>query len=284
MGQLDGKTAIVTGATSGIGARIAEVFVEQGARVLAAGRREEEGQALVARCGNAMTFLRTDVTDEGSVKALVDHASATFGRLDCLVNNAGSGSPMVSIADVTAADFDTVFATNVLGPMFGMKYAAPVMAKQGGGSIVTIASASGLRAGISGHIYSASKAAVIQLSRCVASELGARGVRLNTISPGGIVTGIFAKSAGLDGAQADRVAGVISDLFATVQVIPRAGQTDDIAQAAVYLASDAASFVTGHDLVVDGGLVPFCKYGFDESVEFRAEIGRLMKAELERAV
>src|SRR5215472_770188 len=134
MGQLDGKTAIVTGATSGIGARIAEMFVEQGARVLAAGRRTEEGQALVARCGNAMTFLRTDVTDEASIKALVDRAVATFERLDCLVNNAGSGSPMVGIADVKAADFATVFATNVLGPMLGMKYAAPIMAKQGGGS------------------------------------------------------------------------------------------------------------------------------------------------------
>ena len=257
MGQLDGKTAIVTGATSGIGARIAEMFVEQGARVLAAGRRTEEGQALVARCGNAMTFLRTDVTDEASIKALVDRAVATFERLDCLVNNAGSGSPMVGIADVKVADFATVFATNVLGPMLGMKYAAPIMAKQGGDSIITIASASGLRAGVASHIYSASKAAVIQLSRCVASELGSRGVRLNTISPGGIVTGIFAKSAGLDGAKADRVAGVISDLFATAQVIPRAGQTDDIAQGAVYLASDAASFVTGHDLVIDGGFVPF---------------------------
>jgi NAD(P)-dependent dehydrogenase (short-subunit alcohol dehydrogenase family) len=95
MGQLDGKAAIVTGATSGIGARIAEIFVEQGARVLAAGRRVEEGQALVARCGDAMTFLRTDVTEDASVKALVDHAIGTFGRLDCLVNNAGSGSPMV---------------------------------------------------------------------------------------------------------------------------------------------------------------------------------------------
>ena len=258
------------------------MFVEQGARVLAAGRRTEEGQALVARCGNAMTFLRTDVTNEASVKALVDHAVATFGRLDCLVNNAGSGSPMVSIADVKAADFATVFATNVLGPMLGMKYAAPIMAKKAAAASSRSPARSGLRAGISGHIYSASKAAVIQLSRCVASELGSRGVRLNTISPGGIVTGIFAKTAGLDGAQADRVAGIISDLFATAQVIPRAGQTDDIAQGAVYLASDAASFVTGHDLVIDGEFVPFCKYGFDDAVEFRAEIGRLMKAELER--
>jgi NAD(P)-dependent dehydrogenase (short-subunit alcohol dehydrogenase family) len=281
MGLLDGKVAIVTGATSGIGERIAEVFVAEGARVVGAGRRAAEGKALQARCGPALSFVRTDVADEASVKAMIDHAVTRFGRLDCLVNNAGSGSPMVSIADVTAEHFASVFDTNVRGVMFGMKHAAPIMIAQGGGSIVTIASASGLRAGLSGHIYSASKAAVIHLSRNVASEISSRGVRVNTISPGGIVTGIFAKSAGLDGAKADRVLAAISDLFATVQPIPRAGVTDDIARAALFLASDAASFVTGQDIAVDGGLVPLGKYGWEESVEFRAEISRRVRTHAE---
>jgi NAD(P)-dependent dehydrogenase (short-subunit alcohol dehydrogenase family) len=245
--------------------------------VIAAGRRESEGRALEARCGPALSFVRTDVTDEASVKAMVDHAVTRFGRLDCLVNNAGSGSPMVGITEVTGEHFSSVFETNVRGAMFGMKHAARIMTAQRSGSIITIASAAGLRAGISGHIYSASKASVIHLSRSVASEISSKGVRVNTISPGGILTGIFAKTAGLDGTKADRVLDAISDLFVTVQPVPRPGVTNDIAQAAVFLASDAASFITGQDLAVDGGLVPLGKYGWEESVEFRAEIARRVR-------
>jgi NAD(P)-dependent dehydrogenase (short-subunit alcohol dehydrogenase family) len=152
MGRLDGKVAIITGATSGIGERMAEMFVSERARVVVAGRREAEGRALEAKCGPAMSFIRTDVTDETSVKAMVDHAVTHFGRLDCLVNNAGSGSPMVSITDVAAEHFSAVFDTNVRGAMFGMKHAARVMIAQGSGSIITIASAAGLRGGLSGHI------------------------------------------------------------------------------------------------------------------------------------
>jgi NAD(P)-dependent dehydrogenase (short-subunit alcohol dehydrogenase family) len=281
MGQLDGRVAIVTGATSGIGERIAELFVSEGAKVVAAARRTEEGRNLVARCGEALRFFRIDVTNEADVEAMVNHAVATFGRLDCLVNNAGVGSPMVGVANLTTEDFDRIFATNVRGAMLGMKYGAPIMARFGGGSIISIASGAGTRGGASGHIYSASKAALIHLSRCVASEMGEFGVRLNTISPGAIVTGIFAKSAGLDGTAADRATGVISELFSTLQPIKRAGQTDDIASAAVWLASDAASFITGHDLVVDGGVTQSYTLDFKGSVEFRAEIGRRMKAEIE---
>jgi NAD(P)-dependent dehydrogenase (short-subunit alcohol dehydrogenase family) len=188
---------------------------------------------------------------------------------------------MVGVANLTTEDFDRIFATNVRGAMLGMKYGAPIMARFGGGSIISIASGAGTRGGASGHIYSASKAALIHLSRCVASEMGEFGVRLNTISPGAIVTGIFAKSAGLDGTAADRATGVISELFSTLQPIKRAGQTDDIASAAVWLASDAASFITGHDLVVDGGVTQSYTLDFKGSVEFRAEIGRRMKAEIE---
>jgi len=134
-----------------------------------------------------------------------DHAVSRFGRLDCLANNDGSGSPMVRITEVTGEHFSSVFDTNVRGVMFGMKHAARIMIAQRSGSIITIASAAGLRAGISGHIYTAFKAAVIQLSRSVKSEISSKGVRVNTISPSGIVTGIFAKSAGLEGAKADRI-------------------------------------------------------------------------------
>jgi NAD(P)-dependent dehydrogenase (short-subunit alcohol dehydrogenase family) len=280
MRQLDGKVAIVTGATSGIGERIAEMFVAEGARVIAAGRRIDEGKALEARCGDALRFIRTDVVIEADVKAMIDHAVASFGRLDCVVNNAGIGAPMVSIAEVTEEQFAGVFSVNVLGVMFCIKHAAPIMLAQRSGSIITIASGAAHRGGFSGHVYSASKAAAVQLTRSAAAELSHAGIRLNSISPGGIVTGIFAKAAGVSGADADRLLDVVADRFATVQPIPRAGMTDDIAAAAVFLASDASSFITGQDLAVCGGLLPFGRSDWNEGVEFRAELARLVKAEL----
>jgi len=273
MGQLEGKVAVVTGATSGIGERIAEVFVAEGARVVAAGRRVDEGRALEARLGDSLTFIRADVADETSVRAMIDHAIARLGRLDCLVNNAGVGAPLIGIRDVTTEQFTAIFNTNVRGVMLAMKYAAPVMVAQSSGCIISIASVAGHRGGISGHIYSAAKAAVIQLSRNVAAELAPSNVRVNTISPGGIATGIFAKSASaVDAATADRVAGAVESHFASLQALPRAGLPSDVAHATVFLASDAASFITGQDLVVDGGLVPFTKLGWYESVAMRAEL------------
>jgi NAD(P)-dependent dehydrogenase (short-subunit alcohol dehydrogenase family) len=284
MGQLDGKIAIVTGATSGIGERIAEVFVAEGARVIAAGRRTDQGEALAARCGEALSFVRADVSKEVDVKAMIDHAVTRFGRLDCLVNNAGSGAPMVSIADVTEEQFHTVFGVNVLGVMLCIKHAAPIMLRQGAGSLITVASVSGLRAGTAGHVYSSSKAAAIRLTRSAAAELSQRGIRANSISPGGIVTGIFAKTAGVGGADADRVLGVVAERFKTVQPIPRAGETDDIANAAVFLASDASTFITGQDLAVCGGLVPFGTAGWNEAVALRQELAGLVRAELAKGV
>ncbi len=280
MGQLEGKIAVVTGATSGIGERIAERFVAEGANVVAIGRRVDEGKALEARCGPALSFIRTDVAVDKEVQTMIDQTVAKFGRLDCLINNAGTGAPMVSIADETEERFSNVFAVNVTGVMFCIKYAAPVMLRQRSGSIITIGSGAGLRGGFSSHAYSASKAAAIHLTRSAAAELSQSGVRLNSISPGGIVTGIFAKAAGVTGTDADRVLDVVAKCFATVQPLPRAGVTDDIANAAVFLASDASSFITGQDLAVCGGLIPFGKAGWNEAVELRAELGRQIKAEL----
>ena len=175
MGALSGKVAIVTGATSGIGERIAEVFVEEGAKVVVAARREAEGAALERRLG--VSFIRTDVAKEDDVKAMVAHALERFGRLDCLVNNAGEGLPMVGVADIDMATFDALVAVNVRGVLLGMKHVAPIMVRQRSGSIVNVASIAGLRGGASGHVYSASKGAVIALSRSVAAELGEKATK-----------------------------------------------------------------------------------------------------------
>ena len=163
MGALDGKVAIVTGGSSGIGERIAELFVEEGASVVVAARRQEEGDKLAKRLG--IRFIRTDVSNEADVKAMIDDAVKSFGRVDCLVNNAAIPSPMVSITEIDAATIDQLLAVNVRGVLLGIKHVAPVMLKQKSGSIINVGSIAGLRGGVSGHIYSATKGAVHALSR-----------------------------------------------------------------------------------------------------------------------
>ena len=274
MGNLLGKIAIVTGGTSGIGERIVEVFVAEGAHVVVAARRQDEGAALEKRLG--VSFIRTDVAVEADVKAMIDYAVARFKRIDCLINNAGSGSPTVGIAEVDVATFDQVMAVNVRGVFLGIKHVAPIMVSQRTGSIINIASIAGLRGGLAGHAYSAAKGAVLALTRSAAAELGEQGVRVNSISPGGIVTGIFGKSAGVAGAAAEQVSDVVKELFTGLQPIPRAGVTDDIARGCLYLASDGASFVNGHDLVIDGGHTP-TTWGWSDVIAFRTDLVNRIK-------
>ena len=199
-----------------------------------------------------------------------------FGRVDCLVNNAGVPSPMVSITEIDAATIDQLLAVNVRGVLLGIKHVAPVMLKQKSGSIINVGSIAGLRGGVSGHIYSATKGAVHALSRSAAAELGEKGIRVNALIPGGIVTGIFAKNAGIEGSKADKVTDLLKVSFATLQPIPRAGLPEDIARAAVFLASDASSFVNGQDIVVDGGMGSVTR-GWTVSATGRAEMGRRLK-------
>jgi NAD(P)-dependent dehydrogenase (short-subunit alcohol dehydrogenase family) len=275
MGALDRKVAIVTGGTSGIGEKIVEFFLEEGAHVVVAARRREEGEALEKRLG--VRFIRTDVSRETDVKAMIEHAVASFGRLDCLVNNAGVPAPMESIIEIDVPTIDQLLAVNVRGVLLGIKHAAPVMLAQGSGSIINIGSVAGLRGGVSGHIYSATKGAVQALTRSAAAELGEKAVRVNSISPGAIVTGIFAKNAGVEASKADRLTDLVKGAFASLQPVPRAGIPEDVARAAVYLASDGASFVNGQDIVVDGGMIGVTR-GWSTIATARAEMGKRLKA------
>ena len=274
MGVLDGKVAIVTGGTSGIGEGIAELFVGEGAKVVVAARRQDEGAALEKRLG--VRFVRTDVANEADVKAMIDQTVAAFGRVDCLVNNAALPAPMVSITEIEAATIDQLLAVNVRGVLLGIKHVAPVMLKQGSGSIINIGSMAGIRGGVSGHIYSATKGAVLALSRSAGAELGEKGIRVNCLSPGAIVTGIFAKNAGVEGAKADKLTDMLKVGFASLQPIPRAGLPDDIARAALYLASDGSGFVNGQDIVVDGGHSCTTR-GWSTSLNGRNEMSRRLK-------
>lgn len=255
MGVLDGKVAIITGGTSGIGARAAELFVEEGARVVIAGRRRDTGEALAARLGQPASFVQTDVAQAADVQALVEGTAARFGQLDVLFNNAGYGIPPTSIADLDMDAYDKLMSVLVRGVVLGIKFAAPIMMRQRAGSIINTGSVAAFRAGYSSQTYAAAKAAVVQMSRVVAAELGEHGVRVNSISPGAIVTGIFAKGAGVEADVADRQASQLRERFAKQQPIPRAGLPDDIARGALYLASDASSFVNGTDLLIDGGMI-----------------------------
>jgi NAD(P)-dependent dehydrogenase (short-subunit alcohol dehydrogenase family) len=256
MPRLQDKVCIVTGATSGIGRRTAEVFAAEGAHVVIAGRREAEGRAVEAAIGARCAFVRTDVTEEAQVSALIEFTMARHGRIDCLFNNAGGPAPVGGIETIPVEGFDAAMGTLLRSVMLGMKHVAPIMIAQGRGSIINNGSIAGSRAGYStSMIYSAAKAAVIHLTRCTAMQLGERNVRVNTISPGGIATGIFGKALGLSAEQAEASAEAVKVGLAKMQPIPRAGLVDDIAMAAVFLASDESGFVNGHDLVVDGGVI-----------------------------
>ena len=256
MGMLDGKVAIITGATSGIGARTAALFIEEGAKVVFTGRRKANGEALAAKLGKNASFVRADATLEEDWRRVVEQTLATFGRLDCLFNNAGGPAQPGSITSISVERFDAAMALLVRSVMLGIKHAAPILMKQRSGSIINNGSVAGHRTGYSvSMVYGAAKAAVNHLTRCAAMELGEHNVRVNSVSPGAIATGILAKALGMAPQEADLVGEKMKKGFAKMQPIPRAGEPDDIAQCVAWLASDRSTFVNGTDIVVDGGLI-----------------------------
>jgi len=255
MTPLQGKVAIVTGAASGIGEAIARRFAADGAQLVAADVQDARGQALVASLGGEASYRHCDVSREADVSALVAHALQRHGRVDVMVNNAGSPGPRGPIEGIGVDDFDATVGLLLRSVFLGIKHVAPVMKRQGGGSIVSTASVAGLRTGFGPHVYSAAKAAVIHLTHSVAMELGESGVRVNCICPGGIATPIFGKGYGLDPAAADRSVPLMKQVLSAAQPLRRAGLPEDIANAAAWLAGDESSFVNGHALVVDGGAI-----------------------------
>jgi NAD(P)-dependent dehydrogenase (short-subunit alcohol dehydrogenase family) len=234
-----------------------ERFVEEGAKVVFCGRRAALGAELESALGRERArFVQADVTQEADVVRVIETCMKTFGRVDCLFNNAGAPAPVGGIESTPVDEFDGAMATLVRSVMLGMKHVAPLMVGQKSGSIINNGSVAGVRAGYTTSLtYAAAKAAVVHLTTCVAMQLGESNVRVNCISPGGIATGIFGKALGLSTDAAEKTAEAMKPGLEKFQPIPRSGLTDDIANAAVFLASDAASFINGHNLVVDGGLV-----------------------------
>jgi NAD(P)-dependent dehydrogenase (short-subunit alcohol dehydrogenase family) len=257
MGMLDDKVAIITGGTSGIGKRTTELFASEGAEVIFTGRRKSEGEQIANRIGSKATFILADATSEADWLRVIHATTDRYGRLDVLFNNAGGPAPTGSIESVPVEGFDTAMALLVRSVMLGMKHVAPIMKKQHAGSIVNNGSIAAHRTGYStSMIYSAAKAAVVHLTRCVAMELGEHGVRVNSVSPGMIATGLLVKALGIKNlSKADAMAEILRSGYAKAQPIPRAGVPDDIAQCVCWLASDRSTFINGEDIVVDGGLI-----------------------------
>ena len=257
-GRLQDKVVIITGATSGIGEATARRFAAEGARLVLAGRSVDKGEALARELGGETVFQRTDVMHEADIAALVDKAVERFGRLDCLFNNAGAGERS-SVESVTEEQFAEVMRLLVGSVVFGMKHAARVMKPQGGGSIINNSSIAAHRINQGGYLYSGAKAAVSHLTRLAGAELGPHGIRVNAISPGAIATPIFwggsARAHTLSDEENRQKLEKLQRNLAHATPTPRAGLADDIANAAVFLASDEAGYVNCHDLVVDGGRI-----------------------------
>ncbi len=256
--RLQGKVAIITGGTSGIGEATARKFVAEGASVVIAGRNADKGEQLARELGAQAMFHRTDVTREADIAALVDATVARFGRLDCLFNNAG-GPDRGTLETATEEDFDYTMRLLAGSVVFGIKHAARVMKAQGGGSIINNSSIAAHRTGQGGYLYSAAKAAVSHITRLAGLQLGPHGIRVNAISPGAIATPIFwggsARASTLSEEENQQKLAKLERNLARATPTPRAGLADDIANAALFLASDEASFINCHDLVVDGGRI-----------------------------
>ncbi len=235
-GRLEGKVAIVTGAASGIGKASAALFAREGAKVIAADVHASEG------------VLAADAGSESDVRALVERAVSDHGGLDIFFANAGISGGLASIFEQSVEDWNEILRVNLIGPFLAIKHAAPVMKERGGGSIICTASVAGIRAGAGGPAYSASKSGVISLVEVAATQLCGADIRVNAICPGLIETGMtqgiydMARAAGKE------------EMIGHLNPLKRGGVPDEIAQAALFLASDESSYVNGHALVVDGGL------------------------------
>jgi len=241
------QVVLITGALTGIGRATAIAFAQQRARVVISGRHEQAGRALVNELrghGTEADFILADVRQDEAVRDLVDSTVARFGRLDVLVNNAGTEGTPGPVTEQTGDSYAATFDTNVLGTILGMKHALRVMLPQGQGSIVNVSSTMGHKGAPGASMYTASKHAVEGLTKSAALEGAPLGVRVNAVAPGPVETGMLNRFTGSEARKAGLIAGV---------PMQRAGRPQEIAQAIVFLASDKASFITGQILSVDGG-------------------------------
>ena len=244
---MDKPVILITGALTGIGRAAAVAFAQKGANVVVNGRRDEAGKELAEELralGSEAEFINADVRDEDAVRAMVDQTVARFGRLDVAVNNAGTEGRPSPITDQTAQTYNATFDTNVLGVILSMKHQVRVMQEQGSGSIINISSTYGHEGAAGASVYVGSKHAVEGITKSVALEVAPSGIRVNGVAPGPTDTGMLT-----------RFTGTPENKAALVTEVPlaRLGLSEELAAAIVFIASDEASYITGHILNVDGG-------------------------------
>lgn len=265
-GRLHDKIAFITGACSGIGLGTVELFIAEGARVLAADIQDELGAQLEARFKGALIYRHCDVTEPEQIRSAIDQAAGEFGGLDIVFNNAGAGGERGGIEELTLEGWDRTHALLLRSVVAGTKFALPHLKARGGGSIINTSSVSALGTGYAPLAYSAAKAAVLHFCKLAAADLARYKVRVNAVVPGFIATPIFGSSLGMNAAGAQVAAKLIAEPGGAMQPAGRAGLPADIAESVLYFASDASSFVTGASLLVDGGLTLGTRASWDPSV------------------
>lgn len=270
--MLEGKVAIVTGGTSGIGLATVERYVAEGAKVAIADIQDDLGAQIAERLGDSVEYIHTDVTDEAAIEQVVAKTVERFGRLDAMFNNAGAQGDASSILELGSDGFDSTIALLTRSVVLGHKYAArQFQAQNSGGSIISTASAAGLQGGWSAAAYTVAKHAVVGVVRQAVAELAPLGIRSNAIAPGIIMTPIMARSFGVPLEQADEFAAYLAEKLGPTQPIGRVGFPDDIAKVATFLASDLSEFVTGTVIPVDGGATAITQGTFATDVVKAAE-------------
>ena len=262
--RFQGKRAVVTGGASGIGRATALRLVEEGAEVLVGDLDAAAGTELAQTSNGRICFRQTDVTQVDQIAALMQ-AADDAGGLDVVFNNAGAAGSRARIDEISPEDWDRTMALLLRSVAMGIRYAAPLMAKRGGGAIVNTSSVSALGSGYAPSAYSTAKAGVLHLTTIAAADLARHNIRVNAVVPGFITTNIFASALGLEGESRDKANGVLGAIAGAAQPVKRAGRPEDIAAAVAYLASDDAAFVTGTRILVDGGMLVGTRASWDDT-------------------
>jgi NAD(P)-dependent dehydrogenase (short-subunit alcohol dehydrogenase family) len=272
--RLAGKVAVITGAASGIGEATARRFVEEGCKVVLGDIQTEQGQALAGELGAGVVFQYCNVTKEDEVAGLVDLAIKEFGQLDIMFNNAGIVGAIGPIDTTIDAEWNATLAVLLNGVFYGMKHAARVMKPQKSGAIVSMSSVAGVTGGLGPHAYAAAKTAVVGLTKNVAAELCAFGVRVNAIAPYSVATSMVADAYLKDHTAIDETIKMLTD---ESPLVGRPGLAIDVANAALWLASDESGYTSGHTLTVDAGITSGAMPGgprFNEYAPMQREAGK----------
>ena len=265
--RFSGKTVVVTGAASGIGAESARLFAREGAVVFAGDIDQEGGAKLAGEADGDVRFVHCDVTAPASIKALMDQAANETGGIDVIFNNAAAGGARPSIDEIEPDEWDWTMDLVLRSIAFGIRYAVPHMKGRPGASIVNVSSVAAVGPGYSPTAYAVAKAGVLHLTKCAAADLAQHSIRVNAVQPGFINTNIFTSSIEVPEEMKSAAKGMIAQMSSNAQPVRRGGQPLDIAEAVAYLASDAAGFVTGTSLIVDGGITLGPRHSWDPEEE-----------------